>query len=68
MLTILLSHALGAAGGVRLSLENSNVSCLTEILSSGAPMPPSVYSLGGLSILSDEWDAAIGHPGRTQSV
>eukprot|EP00962_Isochrysis_galbana_P008258 scaffold2260_cov134-Isochrysis_galbana.AAC.6 len=45
MLIILSSHTLGAVGGVRLSLENSSVSCLTEILSSGEPMSSSEYTL-----------------------
>jgi hypothetical protein len=42
---IFLSHSLGAVGGVRLFLENSSVSCLTVVLSSGAPISPNEYSL-----------------------
>jgi hypothetical protein len=43
--SIFLSHSLGAVGGFRLFLENSSVSCLTVVLSSGAPISPNEYSL-----------------------
>jgi hypothetical protein len=45
MLSILWFHSLaGAEGGVRLSFENSSVSCFTDILSRGDPISPNVYT------------------------
>jgi hypothetical protein len=46
VLPILLFHSLGAVGAVRLFLEKSNVSCLTEILCRGDPIPPLCILLG----------------------
>jgi hypothetical protein len=66
MLSILLFHSLGAVGGVRLFLENSSVSCLTEILSRGDPISPSVYSFGRGNCtwvrLPPHWVVGLGVP------